>query len=780
MKRNNVASRSFCVHLCKSVDWFKTVGWPGIIVGLLAGWWIFYQPVIAQAEPHLACGTASPGDVVTVQGEAFTPGAVLHQFRWDDVVIPFSPGGLTVGNDGRFTLQFTAPADTYALHTLVALDAGGGQGECYLNLTPSQPTPTRTPTPTLTPTPTPTPTPGPPPGLPVPPTPVPGPGDYCAVINAALTPHNPLVGSTITAGLDISNNNIAWGSGQVQIGVWQYHQSIETDTGVRGDVPALVGGVHTTMPLSFQEHESGSIWYQFRLIDTAGGAVSGCVSDWFPLVVHTGEPVSPALLAPANNVWLNTRQVSLDWAEAQVPAGAGSVTQYEVQLREAGGGDLLVRTTGNSAANHTLTTDYGVNKLAWRARAQNTSGWGEWASLFYFGVDTVAPVVNIEVQGTSGDNGWYRSQIAVRLTGSDPAPGSGLTAGFLQPGRAKWQQVVPGAWLEVVQEGEISLRAYGRDDALNLSAVVVEPVKLDWTPPEQVSLSFSGSEATSSGWYAGPVQGSVEAQDSVSGIADRLVRIDGGSWQASPVTVAENGSHTVEYMTRDLAGNENAMESEIVKLDLNAPSGALNLGAGMCQSCGPVTVTVTVADAESGVGHWALTVTEPGQVGERVLTSGSSSRDVTLDGSSFPVGTLTLRLTVEDEVGHVSTREMDIINGANEPGPTPTPYIPAATATLWPTPPANGSTATPVTTSTPGSGDPGDGNDDDDGDDDGDGGGGGGDGPGNYPVGGQVVPVVLPVTGAPAGGLLLLMLIFTGIGLFAWFSWPGHRPIEWK
>ncbi len=279
-----------------------------LLLGLL---WRYYQPASAQAGPHLICGTASSGPI-TIQGEGFTPGVVIQQLRWDDVVLPFNPAGLTVGNDGRFSLQFTAPTDTYTLHTLQVIDTAGEQGECYLNLIPSQPTPTRTATPTLTPTPTATPTPGPPPSLPVPPTPVPGAGDYCALITAALVPGNALVGSTIRAGLNIENTNISWGNGQVELGVWQYHNSSETDTGVRGNAPALAAGASTTMQMLIPENELGSIWYQFRLIETATSTVAGCVSDWFPLYTYPGQPFSPALLVPANNVWLNTRQIPLD------------------------------------------------------------------------------------------------------------------------------------------------------------------------------------------------------------------------------------------------------------------------------------------------------------------------------------------------------------------------------------------------------------------------------------------------------------------------------------
>lgn len=736
-----------------------------LMMSLLPVWFIGHSSVSAGG-PRLRCDAASPGDVVYVQGEDFTPGAILAQLRWDGVVIPWSPDGLTVGDNGRFTLWFTVPSDTYELHTLVANDSEGGQGECYLNLTPHHPTPTQTPTPTLTPSPTPTATPGPPPEITI--TPIPAPTDYCAVMSAAFT-RDLVAGSTIQVGLDVINTNIAWPANQVQIGLWQYYNLDESDTGERVNLPALATGARTTLSFSFQENESGPIWYQLRLIDTTTGLLSGCVSAWYALYIQEAVPYPPPVLEPANNVWLDTRRLSLAWLAAEVPSGAGSVTQYEVQLSQVGGGDLLYQATGSTLANYILATDYGANRLAWRVRAQNDAGWGAWSNHFYFGVDTNQPVVTITVQGTVGDNGWYVSPVTVQVDGHDPAPGSGLVTAFLQPGRAKWQQVVPGNWNRVDQEGEIFLRAYGRDDALNLSPVVVNPIKLDRTPPEQISVDFS-EDPTTSGWYIAPVTIEISASDSVSGVAERSVRADGESWQAAPVTLTEGGNHTLEYIARDVAGNETIIRQTTAKLDLTPPTGTISSTGTLCQTCNPMTMTVTLTDADSGIGHWILSVAEPGDIEETILASGESPDQVLLAGSDFPVGTLSLRLAVQDVAGWVSTQQVEIINGATEPGATPTSTSPDPTATLWPTPASNKVTPTARTavTATPGPGDdPGAGD-------------GGGENEedstpptdGNYPVGGQVVPVLLPVTGGAGPGLSILILAVVGLGMIVLVVWP--------
>ncbi len=739
-------------------------------------------PTPVAEDSRLFCepGVVMPDDHVTVRGENFHPGGHFYQIRWDGVVIPWAPEGLTVGDDGRFTLWFAAPSDTYELHTLVADDGYGNTAACYVNLAPRNPTPTWTPTPTLTPSPTPTWTPGPPPGIAVTPPATPSPGEWCASIDAAFT-RDPLAntdpaastGRQVDAGIIVTNtdpaastgNHVAWANGQVQVGVWKYNNLVESDTGARAPLPAMSPGDETSVHLVLQASDPGPTWFQVRLVDAASGLVLDCASEWFTLYVRNAEPYPPPLAEPPDAVWLNTRQVSLDWLPAGIPDGSWPVDDYEVHLVDLASGDplhggttLLYQATGPYVTDwaHQLDADYGAGQLAWRARAHSAAGWGLWSTTFYFGVDTAAPQVTMSVNGLAGDDGWWRSPLTVRVGGSDVPPGSGLQATFLQVGDDRWQQVIPGGANDVDREGVYDLRAYGRDGALNRSPVVVQPVNIDVSPPA-VDAVFS-HEATSSGWYTTPITIGVEAEDILSGVAGRWVRPAGGAWQANVMNLTAEGEHTVELYARDVAGNDSEVRQTTARLDLTPPTGAIALNGSLCQICQPATASVGVGDEQSGVAQWTLGAGPPPE--GAVLASGSDlARDVALDGGVLPTGALTLYLAVQDVAGWLTVEELPVVNAPYEAGPTPTPWI-MATATAWPSPTPG---SLPYATITPQV--PEQDSDDDDDDDGGDGDG----GPGNtdggssvgYPVGGTVVPAILPVTGAIGSGTLRVVLLAT-------------------
>jgi len=714
-------------------------------------------PTADVPQPALTCDPAAarPDETIYVHGEDFHPGGHFDQLRWDGVIIPWAPAGLTVGDDGRFDLWFNAPSDTFELHTLVADDGKGGRAECYIDLMPPDPTPTWTPTPTLTPTPTATWTPGPPPRMTVTPTLTPAPEEYCAAIAAVFRPEPALSGAQIEAGIELTNLNRAWGDNQLQLGMWQYSGLAESDTGVRLPLPALAAGETLTLRHRFPAPpDAGPVWFQLRLIEQGSGALSNCTSPWFGLPVIDNAPDAPPLIEPPDGVWLDRRELTLDWLPPAVPDGAGPVEEYEVQVIEVDGEALLFERTGQAITTwpYEFAADYGARQLAWRARARNSGGWGRWATAFYFGVDTIRPAVDIAVSGTAGTNEWWVSPLTVRIGGSDPGPGSGLVATYLQAGDVRWEQVIPGAANRVEREGAYALRAYGRDRALNRSPVRVEPVKVDLAPPWQVGARFL-TEASAAGWYTAPVTIALSAEDAVSGVAEVRGRVDDGPWQVSQVAVATEGIHTVEFVAQDRAGHETTMRQTTAKLDLTPPAGALALNGSLCQNCAPVTVSVAAGDGASGLAHWVLSLDSSGN--HTVLASGRDpAREVPLDGGQLAAGEILLRLAVQDVAGWLTVQEMTVTNGGAEAGPTPTPWL-MATATPWPSP-TPGVMPYATISPTPGSrsGGNGDGGNSGNGGNDNNGGSEGDDGapatPAGYPVGGTVVPAILPVTGRPA------------------------------
>src|SRR2546430_17586377 len=64
------------------------------------------------------------------------------------------------------------------------------------------------------------------------------------------------------------------------------------------------------------------------------------------------------------------------------------------------------------------------------------------------------------------------------------------------------------------------------------------------------------------------------ASDSQPGVAAIQVRTDGGAWQVytSPVTVAGDGTHTVDYYATDVAGNIESTHTANPKNDPGSPA----------------------------------------------------------------------------------------------------------------------------------------------------------------------------------------------------------------
>lgn len=718
-------------------------------------------PTSLPEMPRLFCpDTMIPDETVQISGENFHPGGHFYQLRWDGVVIPWSPPGLTIGNDGKFTLSFIALSDDYGIHTLVADDGKNGMAVCYANLVPRNPTPTSTASPTPTYSPTPTSTAGPPPGITVTPTAIPGVHDYCADIEAAFTRY-PTVNGQIDAGIELTNTNIPWGSNELQVRIWQYYNMFAWDTGTYSYLPAMNQGETTTLHLSFESPQSGPTWFQVRLRKGPDGPESFCTSAWYPLVVMPAEPGQPALLAPLDDTWLNSKEVTLRWSSPEVPEGAGSVEQYEAQLVDVlGGGNLIYQATGpnDMELSHSLAGDYAARQLAWRVRARNSTGWGLWSTALYFGVDTSRPTTEISLDGQLGGEGWWISPVTVRVGGADT--GSGLQATFMQFGEEKWQQVIPGGTNVIEDEGSFDVRAYSRDGAANRSSVVVQPVAIDLNPPYLIEAKFS-AEPTSSGWYTRPLTVSVEAKDLASGVAARAIRLDAGPWLADVITLSETGEHVVDLIAEDKVGHRTDIVQTTAKLDLDPPVGALSINGSFCQACNPATITISVGDTESGIGHWTLsTIPQNSSQNPTVLASGNDLiRNVSLNGSKLPAGIVTLRLVVQDVAGWTTTTELVANNAAQTPGATPTPWI-MPTSTPWPQP----TTSASPTAVTAGREDEDDDDDDDDDNDSGGGSGGGSSVPSGYPVGGQVVPVVLPVTGGSVWSPCLISFVLLGGG----------------
>src|SRR5881409_1195830 len=123
--------------------------------------------------------------------------------------------------------------------------------------------------------------------------------------------------------------------------------------------------------------------------------------------------------------------------------------------------------------------------------------------------------------------------------------------------------------------------------------------------PPVASASLSGTTGAAN-WFVSRVNVTLNATDDSSGVAAIHFRTDGGLWQLydNPVTVAGEGSHSIEYYATDLAGNNESSHTATFQIDTVAPVSSAQVAgtlAGDGSYVSSVTVTLTALDETSGV-----------------------------------------------------------------------------------------------------------------------------------------------------------------------------------
>jgi hypothetical protein len=163
-----------------------------------------------------------------------------------------------------------------------------------------------------------------------------------------------------------------------------------------------------------------------------------------------------------------------------------------------------------------------------------------WDDLLYLYLTGSAPLTEMFVQGTAGQNGWFTSNAEVSLITYDPTNLGYVTYYELN-----------GTWIEydgifqIDQDGTFVISYYSVGSN---SAVEIErnrTVMIDRVRPT--------AEATVNGHLL-----SLNGFDAVSGVASIHYRIDGGNWilYTGQITVGTAGHmYDVEYYAVDVAGN---------------------------------------------------------------------------------------------------------------------------------------------------------------------------------------------------------------------------------
>ena len=170
-----------------------------------------------------------------------------------------------------------------------------------------------------------------------------------------------------------------------------------------------------------------------------------------------------------------------------------------------------------------LTTD-GSNVVSWQCSDQ--AGNTVTGSRTY-NIDKTAPVITGEATTAPNANGWYNHAVQVNFTATDAL--SGMAS------------IGPNVTLSGEGAGQ-SATCTATDNEGNSATLTVSGINIDTVAP--------ATDATSSGTTV-----SLEATDTISGVAYTEYRVDSGNWVRYTAPVVFDRMSTVQYRSADLAGN---------------------------------------------------------------------------------------------------------------------------------------------------------------------------------------------------------------------------------
>jgi len=336
------------------------------------------------------------------------------------------------------------------------------------------------------------------------------------------------------------------------------------------------------------------------------------------------------------------------------PLGLGATFNTKlVGVRQDGAVVNLLDFSWASNFNGTVGGIYGISPVSvvrnnyWLPVDQG-SGTGGIAITSINGVplsDTTPPVIISQVSGTLGNNGWYRSNVSVTWSVSDPESGITSSKGC-------------GSTVLNAETAGITLSCLA-SNGVGVSASASVTIKIDLTPP--VASATVSRSPDANGWNNTNVTVTFTGTDNLSGI----------DFCSAPITFGNEGAaQTASGTCTDKAGNVSAPATAKMNID-KTPAVISGMAGAGCTLWPPnhklVTVaTVTAADALSGLAPGSFTMsgtssepaTDPKSPDIVITPTGAGGFIVQLRADRLGNGsgrTYTLSATANDLAGNTAT-----------------------------------------------------------------------------------------------------------------------------
>ncbi len=296
-------------------------------------------------------------------------------------------------------------------------------------------------------------------------------------------------------------------------------------------------------------------------------------------------------------------------------------------------------------ANCSVPLNEGDNSFSYWA----LSSWGDSSTMGTSNarVDTVSPDVGLDINGSSGANGWYVSPVTLTPTGSDSV--SGLAGAFLSVDNGAWQSSA------TLNEGVYDIAVTASDNAGNVSNSSTT-ISIDTTTPS-INVSINGT-AGKNGWYRSGIQISALASDATSGVGTLEVAADGSTYQSYTSSIPfSDGHHTIQFKATDNAGNVTETSVQDFYVDTIAPDIDLPTSWELGKN-----VPYGVQDRGSGLAALRLVIEDEDERYAKVawnqaVSGASYSQDIDWNGefkdkTVAPAGTYLVWIKASDNAGN--------------------------------------------------------------------------------------------------------------------------------
>jgi hypothetical protein len=268
-------------------------------------------------------------------------------------------------------------------------------------------------------------------------------------------------------------------------------------------------------------------------------------------------------------------------------------------------------------------------------------------------VDTSPPSTSITISPAPNAAGLNNTDVTVNLSATDPDGVADVAT--IQYSATGAQNIVPtivagnSASFTVSAEGVTTFTYFATDGAGNVEAARTQVIRIDKTPPvTSIALSPAPNAA---GWNKTNVTVNLSATDP-DGVGDvATVQYSASGAQPIAPTVVSNSSAsftltaegvtTISYFAKDSAGNIEAANSQVVRIDKTPPTITYTGNAGTYTVDQTVSITCAAADPHNANG---------------TLGSGLASTtctNVNAPAYTFSLGPHTLVATATDIAGNL-------------------------------------------------------------------------------------------------------------------------------